>query len=117
MQHDILHVFIELVGFYILYKIKTIYKTTFYMKLMTASCSMSNFLPIVIIFRQILTSKFHIYMSVSFNMFKHVTLHVCLLNMFNMFLVSYHVIYIYTSCYVSIIYTSLSRICNHFILF
>ena len=28
-------------------------KMTFYMKLMTASCSMSNFLPIVIIFRQI----------------------------------------------------------------
>ena len=28
-------------------------KMTFYMKFMTASCSMSNFLPIVIIFRQI----------------------------------------------------------------
>ena len=31
----------------------TLSKMTFYMKLMTASCSMSNVLPIVIIFRQI----------------------------------------------------------------
>ena len=77
MQQDILHVFIELVVSYIMYKTKSIYKFTFYMKLMTASCSMSNFLPIVIIFRQILTSEFYIYMSVSFNMFKHVTSHVC----------------------------------------
>ena len=77
MQQDILHVFIELVVLYIMYKTKIIYKFTFYMKLMTASCSMSKFLPIVIIFRQILTSEFYIYMSVSFNMFKHVTSHVC----------------------------------------
>ena len=39
-------------------KLKFIHTFTFYMKLMTASCSMSNFLPIVIIFRQILTSEF-----------------------------------------------------------
>ena len=51
MQHDILHVFIELVVLYIMYKTKDIYKFTFYMKLMTASCSMSKFLPIVISFR------------------------------------------------------------------
>ena len=35
-------------------------KMTIYMKLMTASCSMSNFLPIVIIFRQITYSVFPI---------------------------------------------------------
>ena len=55
MQQDILHVFIELVVLYIMYKTETIYKITFYMKLMTASSSMSKFLLIVIIFRQILT--------------------------------------------------------------
>ena len=87
MQQDILHVFIELVVLYIMYKTEIIYKITFYMKLMTASCSMSKFLPIVIIFRQILTSQFHIFMYPSFYMFKHVTLHVCLLNMFNMFII------------------------------
>ena len=43
MQQDILHVFIELVVLYIMYKTKIIYKFTFYMKLMTASCSMSKF--------------------------------------------------------------------------
>ena len=53
MQHVILHVFIELVVSYIMYKTEIIYKFTFYMKLMTASCSMSKLLPIVIIFRQI----------------------------------------------------------------
>ena len=87
MQQDILHVFFELVVLYIMYKTETIYRITFYMKLMTASCSMSKFLPIVIIFRQIPTSQFYIFMYVSFNMFKHVTLHVCLLNMFNMFII------------------------------
>ena len=76
MQQDILHVFIELVVLYIMFKTEIIYRITFYMKLMTVSCSMSKFLPIVIIFRQISTSKFYIYMSVSFNMFKHVTSHV-----------------------------------------
>ena len=77
MQHVILHVFIELVVSYIMYKTKIIYKFTFYMKLMTVSCSMSKLLPIVIIFRQILTSEFYIYMSVPFNMFEHVISHVC----------------------------------------
>ena len=57
---NILHVFLELVVLYILYKTRIIYKITFYMKFMTASCSMSKFLPIVIIFRQIFISPFHI---------------------------------------------------------
>ena len=52
-----------------MYKTWNIYKFTFYMKLMTASCSMSNFLPIVIIFRQITVSEFHFYMIIPFNMF------------------------------------------------
>ena len=43
----------------IMYRTWNIYKFTFYMKLMTVSCSMSNFLPIVIIFRQIIVSKFY----------------------------------------------------------
>ena len=73
MQQDILHVFIELVVLYIMYKTEIIYRITFYMKLMTASSSKSKFLPIVIIFRQISTSQLYIYMSVSFNMFEHVT--------------------------------------------
>ena len=42
-----------IVFFYSLTWKSTPCKMTFYMKLMTASCSMSNFLPIVIIFRQI----------------------------------------------------------------
>ena len=43
---------------------------TFYVKLMTASCSMSNFLPIVIIFRQIIISEFYILHDYTmFNMF------------------------------------------------
>ena len=98
-------------------KLKLFTKLHFCMKLMTVSCSMSNFLPIVIIFRQILTSEPYIYMSISLNMFKPVILHVCLLYMSNMFIVYYHAIYIYTSCYLSIIYNSLSGICAHFILF
>ena len=39
-------------------------KMTFYMKLMTASCSMSNFLPIVIIFRQITYSVCLVIMNI-----------------------------------------------------
>ena len=117
MQQDILHVFIEPVVLYIMYKTEIIYKITFYMKLMTASCSMSKFLPIVIIFRQILTSQFtfsciyHLTCSnMSLYMFVCLTCLTCLS-------FSYHVIHIYTSCYFPIIYIFLSRICNHFILF
>ena len=71
-----IHVFIELVVSYIMYKTKNIYKFTFYMKLMTASCSMSKFLPIVTIFRQIITPEIYIYMYVSFDMFINVISHV-----------------------------------------
>ena len=63
-----LHVFMKTVILYIMYKTWNIYKFTFYMKLMTASCSMSNFLPIVIIFRQITVSEFYFYMIIPFNM-------------------------------------------------
>ena len=56
MQQDILHVFVELVVLYIMYKTETIYRITFSMKFMNASCIISKFLPIVIIFRQIPTS-------------------------------------------------------------
>ena len=87
MQQDILHVFIEPVVLYIMYKTEIIYKITFYMKLEIVSCSMSKFLPIVIIFRQILISQFYIFMYLSINMLKCVTLHVCLLYMFNMFII------------------------------
>ena len=72
MQSTFLHVFIEPVVCYIMYKTKVIYKITFYMKFMTASCSMSKFLPIVIIFRQILISQIHIYVYLSSHIFKHV---------------------------------------------
>ena len=82
MQQTFYMFFIEPVVLYIMYKTEIIYNFTFYMKLMTASCSMSKFLPIVIIFRQIHISQVYIFMFLSFNMSKHVTLHVCLLNMF-----------------------------------
>ena len=66
-----------------MYKTKIIYKTTFYMKFMTASCSMSNFLPIVIIFRQILISQIHISVYPLSFIFKHV---IYMLNMFSIIL-------------------------------
>ena len=69
---NILHVFIEPMVLYIMYKTEFIYKTTFYMKFMTASCSMSKFLPIVIIFRQIVISQIYISVYFSSYMFKHV---------------------------------------------
>ena len=87
MQQYILHVFIEPVVLYTMYKTEIIYKITFYMNLMTVFCSMSKFLPIVIIFRQIHTLQIYIFMFLSINIFKHVTLHVCLFNMFNMFII------------------------------
>ena len=62
---NILHVFLEPMVLYIMYKTEFIYKSTFYMKFMTASCSMSKFLPIVIIFRQIFISPFHIFVYLS----------------------------------------------------
>ena len=87
MQLNILHVLIEPGVLCIMYKTEFIYKITFYMKFMTASCSMSKFLPIVIIFRQILISQIHISVYLLFFMFKTCCLHVCLLNMFSMFFI------------------------------
>ena len=69
---NILHVFIEPMVLYIMYKTEFIYKIAFYMKFMTASCSMSKFLPIVIIFRQIVISQIYISVHLSSHMFKHV---------------------------------------------
>ena len=115
MQHDILPVFIELVVLYIMYKTKNIYKFTFYMKLMIASCSMSTFLPIVIIFRQIIISKFDIYMYTCLTCSNMLFYMFVLLNMFSIFKFSYHVLFTNTSCYISFIYIFLSRICNFLI--
>ena len=115
---NILHVFLVPVVLYIMYKTEFIYKITFYMKFMTVSCSMSKFLPIVIIFRQIFISPFHISLCIYLLHVQTCHPHVGLLNLSNMFSLFYHHgIHIFTSGYFTIIYIFLNRICNHSILF